>query len=361
MTSRLPPLCLLPLALLLNACGGGSSNDESPTASSGEQPPAGPPLVEIPPTDQNPPPPEPDPQRDTNPFQTPDASAATVLERRGYRDATAEADDLVSTAYLDDYRTIAEQLPLLAEGIELGTKPVERGCPQGGSALLSRLDGADDRTEDELRYLFDGCAMDTMTLDGQLEQRLTRGGSRINPNKALASRFDALAMILTDGTRIQVDGTAEDSESSTSLPTCGPVQPVVLARKVTLAAASIDSPADGTTRLSNVVYRADDEDRFKDRGACDREQRVSFAGSATATLASELGGEVSVRLSKTGELLRNDEGTPPGGSQAKLIATASDGSSLTVTATDDAAGLAQFDLQAGDAVVSFIDTYTFEP
>jgi|GEM_PF-3275224 len=378
MTARLPLLCLLPLALTLVGCGG-SSGDDPPTDTGGtappeepgpqepgpiEPPPEGPGPVEPPPEGPGPiepPPSEPGTQGDANPFQTPDPQGATVLERRGYANAVEEADGLVSTRYLDPYRAIAEQLPLLAEGAELGIEPMPMPCPGGGTAQLSRPDGALEDNQDALRYQFSSCVMESLTLDGQLEQRLTNGRSRFNTQKGVDSRFDALALSLPDGTRIQLDGTTEDNETDTFLLTCGPVPAIVLSRDVALSAVTIESPGDGTTRLSDVAYRADDEDVFEDRGTCDREQRVSFAGSTTAALASEPGGEVTARLIKSGVLVRDDDENPPVGGQATLTAEANDGSSLSVTATDDAAGLAQYDLRAGSAVVSFVDAYTFQP
>jgi len=362
MIARPPPTCLLPFVLALTACGSGS-NDPAPDMSG--EPPAAQGPGTTPGTDTgtgdgpNPPPGlAEEPQQDTNAFATPDPAGATVLQRRGYRGATEQADRLVSTAYLNAYRGVAEELPLLAESTALGIVPVSVPCPGGGKVELSRPLADANGEGNLLRYDFDACTVPAMTLLGRLEQ--TRAVST-RSDRGLFSQFDDLVMEREDGTRLQLDGTSQYGETSISQPICGPVPAVVLTYDVRLGAVSIDSPEDGVTRLQDVAYIAEDRRIFEDRESCDRERRVSFTGSATATLASEPGGEVIVNLTKTGVLLRDDDEAPPTGGQATLVATGSDGGSLSVTASDDAAGLAQFDLRAGDAVVSFVDAYTFEP
>lgn len=293
-------------------------------------------------------------------YREPDPDGATALQRRGYPAALQQADDLVSVRYLDGYRRIAPRLRELAGELPIGATPLQTACPGGGDATVAQGNAGEPGQPLALRFTFQGCRIDGIRFDGQLQQQETLTGARFRNGTELATRFEALTLEDDAGLRLELDGTSTDTIASLANPTCGVLAATTRSHTAQFDTVSIDDPDAGRIDLASVRYSSRDDDGFGERDDCGRALRITFEGSVTATLADEPGGPVMLTLDKSGSLLREPTDDTPLEAEARLDVSASDNTVMNVSIEDDAAGLARFDLNVDGVAVSFVDEFRFE-
>lgn len=289
-----------------------------------------------------------------NPFSGPDAAGTTVLARLGYPAARDLSVSLVRADYLDRFFDIEDAALALLPINSLEENSVE--CPGGGSVqgisffTLSALD-------------FTECIIDGHLLSGSIEIERNRFPTAVTSVEQREYRFDALTVDAGEVGQFLATGTITAWESFGQNALCNRSQSGGATTNIENASVELngDKFAISNSTFSEGFSRQDGPQIAQSISECFTNRTFTFAG--TATVRSDRFGESAASIDIDGEIAVFEDSN---GIEETFVATPTieadfnDGSTITVTATQEGEDDVQVDLISDSAVISFEDSYRFE-